>query len=222
MGAGSNGSPGSTSSVSRSTSKTPEAVATWAVMRAREQRCDDRGGAPGRGERRMALRPGREVGNAERVTGAGRVAVDLEGRDLLGTPVRDDRRTARAVRQEKLPDGKGARVADRLRLLVVQLEDPHVAEKVGVEVGVEDERAGTAGADQALSVEGEPPPAGRCRERLGREVGARERCNVDEAHLVRKRRHVLRADASPTATTPMLRWSPSYEISKLAVLFPGM
>ena len=101
-----------------------------------EHRADDRGRVPGRGGRRRADRAGGDVGDRERVAGAGRLGRERERGHLLGAAVDVERRAARAVRDDDLGHEQRRRVAEHLRLLVVQLQHRHVPEHVAVEVGV--------------------------------------------------------------------------------------
>src|SRR5439155_24119604 len=62
-----------------------------------------------------------------------------------------------------------------LRLLVGVLEDLHVLEHRGIELGVETEGAWLGGADEALAVERERPLPRERRQGLGREVRSQQR-----------------------------------------------
>ena len=101
------------------------------------------------------------------------------------------------MREQQLRDaelGDAFLAAERLDLLLVQLQRRHVPQHVGVEVGVEDERARSRRADERLAVEREPPVAGEEREHVGREVGAGQPADLhpvgaaDRARIVERPR----------------------------------
>ena len=112
---------------------------------------------------------------------------------VLRAPVRDDRRAARAVREQQLADGE--RGAGRRRVSAsssLSFSTQTWRRSSGSKSASSTSGPVRAGPDEALAVEREPPAAGRRGEGLGREVGAGERGDVHEAHLVRERRHVAR------------------------------
>ncbi len=81
--------------------------------------------------------------------------------------------------------GKGAfvqAVDEQLGLVLGQLQHRDGAQQLGVVVDVELERPDPRGADEPLAVEREPSAAGEGRERLRREVAAREGRRVHPGH----------------------------------------
>ena len=92
-----------------------------AITRA-QHRADDGGGVARGGRRRRADRARRDVGDRERVAGAGRLGRQRERGHLLRPAVDVQRRAARALRDDDLGHEQRRRVAEHLGLLVVQLQ----------------------------------------------------------------------------------------------------
>ena len=148
--------------------------------------------------------------DAERIAGPGRIAVDRERRHVIDPAVRVNGGAARAVGDEQLANAERERVAEHLGLLLAQLEHPDVAQHLRVEVGVELEQAGRAGPDEPLPVEREPSPASRGGERLGGEVGSRERRRrAPSARRPASAGTSSGSQVSPSARTVISRRSPS-------------
>ncbi len=72
--------------------------------------------------------------------------------------------------------------AERLELLLVQLQGGHVPQDLRVEVVVEHQRPGLRSTHERLSVESEPAVAGKRREHVGREVATRQSAQVNPGH----------------------------------------
>ena len=128
----------------------------------------------------------------------------------------DDPRALRAEREDHLgyaerlqQSGLGA-ADERLGLLVVQLEHLDVAEDVA-DVLVRMQRADRRRANEPLEVDEEASPVrGEGRERLRREVGARQCADVDPgARRLRPATACSGDHGSPTASCHMIRRSPS-------------
>ena len=128
----------------------------------------------------------------ERVAGAGRIAGDRPGRDLLARAADVHRRALRAVRDDHLADAERANVADHLCFLLGELQHPDVPQQVAVEVVVQLQRAHLRHAHEPLPVVGDAAAARERGQGRGRELVARERRHVRPARRV-ERREVGRA-----------------------------
>ena len=97
--------------------------------------------------------------------------------------------------------------AERLDLLLVQLQRRHVPEDGRIEVGVEHERTGLGTSNERLPVEREPAVAGEHGEHVGREVGARQSAHLHPVGPADGARVLRASRASPgrRSTSPAPR-----------------
>src|SRR5918996_468435 len=157
-----------------------------------EEICDRGRRSLGGAEGVAAGRSCRQIGGREGVSGACRLhrTGDLPSRYVRDLAVGDDVRALRAEREEHLRrtqpcERLGLRAADeRLRLLVTELEDVHVAQHIS-DVAVGSERSQIGCAYESLRVNEQTPAVARERSKcLLREVGANERADVDPARVL--------------------------------------
>ena len=126
-------------------------------------------------------RPG--VGREERIAGSGRI-VDFDPScvHVLPHAACDHDRSCGCLREQQFGHAElehAFLAAERLELLLVELQRCHVPQHLWVEVVVEHQRPGLRATNERLSVERQPPIPGKNGEHVGGEVCARQPAQVN-------------------------------------------